>query len=72
MTPLGGSHPHRGVTLNQLNIAIAKARAIDDVFYLQVFVKIDKLAPLWVLENGPGVVDMTFTLNRFIVIGFQG
>ncbi len=61
---LGGSHTDRGIAFHQLDIPITQSRAVDDVLDLQIFIKIDKLAPFGVLEDRPGVVHSLTAFGR--------
>ena len=50
------AHTHSGETFYELYISVAHASRIDDVFDLQILIKVDELATFGMLENRPRVV----------------
>ncbi len=62
------THADRGVAFHQLDIAVADARGVDDVTYLQIFVEIDEILALGVREDRPAEIDLGFTAQggRFV------
>ena len=61
MTSLRWAHTHCGEPLHELDVAIAHARGIDDIFNLKILVKVDKFPTFGVLYKGPWMVNLLVT-----------